>query len=334
MSTIGCNTDYDRWMQASFAAVFNAPSSTTATTSVQHVSNNIHPQTSTHSTKEEASQFDLSTEPSLNEKLFMPRSNTAQKRHEARELRKAQRQRLHWGPKTDLSYIPPAPENTVQESIEDLLFKTGVPREALPRMVNVVTSCDVECVLDMKVCACSMRNAEYNPKRFPATIVRLRNPAVTGLIFSTGRLVCLGAKSVAEARLSARKFVRMLQKLGFGAQFKNFTVQNLVAAVKTGFNIRNEGIAASHHHYARYEPELFPGLVYTVCKLRVKAMIFTSGKVILTGAKCEQHTNQVLAMLWPILNEYKVVDSYETRVPGYPSLHVRQNNKYVQPLQV
>ena len=40
--------------------------------------------------------------------------------------------------------------------------------------------------LDLKKIALHARNAEYNPKRFAAVIMRIREPRTTALIFSSG----------------------------------------------------------------------------------------------------------------------------------------------------
>lgn len=48
-------------------------------------------------------------------------------------------------------------------------------------------------------------NAEYNPKRFAACILRFREPKTTALVFATGKMVCTGAKSVENARTATRK---------------------------------------------------------------------------------------------------------------------------------
>ena len=39
------------------------------------------------------------------------------------------------------------------------------------------------------------RNAEYNPSRFPAVVMRIREPKTTALIFAKGKMVITGAKS-------------------------------------------------------------------------------------------------------------------------------------------
>jgi len=63
------------------------------------------------------------------------------------------------------------------------------------------------------------RNSEYNPARFTGLIMRIRNPRATALIFSSGKLVCTGAKSENDSFLAAKKFARIIQKLGFPVSY-------------------------------------------------------------------------------------------------------------------
>ena len=43
-------------------------------------------------------------------------------------------------------------------------------------------------------------------------------------------MVCTGAKSEEESRLAARKYARIIQKLGFPTKFKDFKIQNMVGS--------------------------------------------------------------------------------------------------------
>ena len=61
-------------------------------------------------------------------------------------------------------------------------------------MQNVVSTCNLNCELDLKQIAMHARNAEYNPKRFAAVIMRIREPKTTALIFASGKVVVTGAK--------------------------------------------------------------------------------------------------------------------------------------------
>lgn len=80
---------------------------------------------------------------------------------------------------------------------------------------NIVSTVNLGCPLELKSIALRARNAEYNPKRFAAVIMRIRNPRTTALIFSSGKMVCTGAKSEEDSIQAARRYARVIQKLGF-----------------------------------------------------------------------------------------------------------------------
>ncbi|CBY22066.1 unnamed protein product [Oikopleura dioica] len=149
------------------------------------------------------------------------------------------------------------------------------------------------------------RNAEYNPKRFAAVIMRIREPRTTALIFSSGKMVCTGAKSEEKSRLAARKYARVIQKLGFPAKFKDFKIQNMVGSVDVKFAIRLEQLVLNHAQFTSFEPELFPGLVYRMIKPKLVLLIFVSGKVVLTGAKQRKEIDDAFNNIYPILRKFR-----------------------------
>jgi len=55
-----------------------------------------------------------------------------------------------------------------------------------PTLQNVVATCNLAVELDLKTIAMQARNAEYNPKRFSAVFMRVREPKTTALIFKSG----------------------------------------------------------------------------------------------------------------------------------------------------
>jgi len=85
------------------------------------------------------------------------------------------------------------------------------------------------------------------------------------------------------SRLAARKYARIIQKLGFNARFREFKIQNMVGSCDVKFPIRLEGLVVAHSQFSSYEPELFPGLIYRMVRPRIVLLIFVSGKVVLTG---------------------------------------------------
>ncbi|XP_028162672.1 TATA-box-binding protein [Ostrinia nubilalis] len=175
----------------------------------------------------------------------------------------------------------------------------------LPQLQNIVSTVNLNCKLDLKKIALHARNAEYNPKRFAAVIMRIREPRTTALIFSSGKMVCTGAKSEEDSRLAARKYARIIQKLGFTAKFLDFKIQNMVGSCDVKFPIRLEGLVLTHGQFSSYEPELFPGLIYRMVKPRIVLLIFVSGKVVLTGAKVRQEIYEAFDNIYPILKSFK-----------------------------
>jgi len=177
--------------------------------------------------------------------------------------------------------------------------------DIIPQLQNIVSTVNMCSKLDLKKIALHARNAEYNPKRFAAVIMRIREPRTTALIFSSGKMVCTGAKSEEDSRLAARKYARIVQKLGFQTKFKDFKIQNMVGSCDVKFPIRLEGLVLTHSQFSSYEPELFPGLIYRMVKPRIVLLIFVSGKVVLTGAKVRQEIYEAFDNIYPILKNFK-----------------------------
>ncbi|GBM76308.1 TATA-box-binding protein [Araneus ventricosus] len=108
-----------------------------------------------------------------------------------------------------------------------------------------------------------------------------------------------------QSRLAARKYARIVQKLGFEAKFLDFKIQNMVGSCDVKFPIRLEGLVLTHSQFSSYEPELFPGLIYRMVKPRIVLLIFVSGKVVLTGAKVRSEIYEAFENIYPILKGFK-----------------------------
>eukprot|EP00878_Enallax_costatus_P000768 GHUV01000886.1.p1 GENE.GHUV01000886.1~~GHUV01000886.1.p1 ORF type:complete len:353 (+),score=113.09 GHUV01000886.1:316-1374(+) len=188
--------------------------------------------------------------------------------------------------------------------------RTKHPSGIVPLLQNVVATVDLGCKLELKDIALHARNAEYNPKRFAAVIMRIRDPKTTALIFASGKMVCTGAKSETDSKLAARKYCRIVQRTGFeDVKMKEFKIQNIVGSCDVKFPIRLEGLAYSHGYFATYEPELFPGLIYRMKEPKIVLLIFVSGKVVLTGAKKRDEIYQAFENIYPTLCEFRKQDS-------------------------
>lgn len=170
-----------------------------------------------------------------------------------------------------------------------------------------MATCNLGCQLDLRKIALNARNCEYNPRRFAAAIIRIREPKTTALVFSSGKMVCTGAKSEEFCLQAAKKFSKTIKKIGFKVQFKDFKIQNVVASCDFKISINLEGLALEHDKFSQYEPELFPGLIYRMGKPKLVMLIFVSGKVVFTGAKTRAEIFEAFRLIEPVLRRYKKV---------------------------
>eukprot|EP00213_Chloropicon_mariensis_P002685 CAMPEP_0197471068 /NCGR_PEP_ID=MMETSP1309-20131121/1914_1 /TAXON_ID=464262 /ORGANISM="Genus nov. species nov., Strain RCC998" /LENGTH=238 /DNA_ID=CAMNT_0043008465 /DNA_START=68 /DNA_END=784 /DNA_ORIENTATION=- len=189
----------------------------------------------------------------------------------------------------------------------------------VPIIQNVVATVQMNCKLDLRSIVRQARNAEYNPRRFAAVIMRIREPKTTALMFASGKMVCTGAKSEAMSQLAAKKYVRVVQKCGMPAEFKDFKVQNMVGSCDVQFPIRLEVLAHSHSMFCSYEPEIFPGLIYKMKSPKVVLLIFVSGKIVLTGAKSREDIYSAFENIYPVLQEFKKSDAASIAAAAAPT---------------
>ena len=192
-----------------------------------------------------------------------------------------------------------------KESQNNLLFIEEMGKNnSLPKLQNIVSTANLKCILDLREIALKAKNAEYNPNRFAAVIMRIKEPKTTALIFSSGKMVCTGARTEEESKQASRTYAKIILKLGFPVKFSEFTVQNIVASCDVKFPIRLEGLANEYLKNCSYEPEMFPGLIFHMIKPKIALLIFVSGKIVLTGAKNREDIYKAYQEILPILSKF------------------------------
>ena len=82
------------------------------------------------------------------------------------------------------------------------------------RIQNVVAVVTLNQRFDLNAIVKGNLGVEYNPERFPGLVFRLKKPKTAILIFTTGKMVCTGAKSENESKKAVLKVVRELKKSG------------------------------------------------------------------------------------------------------------------------
>ena len=166
------------------------------------------------------------------------------------------------------------------------------------KIENVVGTVELEIreKIDLNVIARKHEDVEYNPERFPGLVMRITEPKATFLIFSTGKMVVTGLRRADEASPGVKKVIKKIKKAGIEVSNPKITIQNIVASGDLHINI-DLNMAAIIMEYAMYEPEVFPGLIYRMQEPKTVFLIFSTGRIVCTGAKNKEVVREAVLKL-------------------------------------
>jgi transcription initiation factor TFIID TATA-box-binding protein len=156
------------------------------------------------------------------------------------------------------------------------------------KIVNIVGTSKIGEDFDLNLLAISLEGAEYEPEQFPGLVYRIKEPKAAFLIFKSGKVVCTGTKSAAEAQVALDLATSNVQDIGFDVLTSPIIeIVNIVASgdLKIDNLNLNQVAMALGLENIEYEPEQFPGLVFRMKNPKVVTLIFSTGKVICTGAR-------------------------------------------------
>jgi len=174
-------------------------------------------------------------------------------------------------------------------------------------IVNVVASASVDQRIDLNAITKNFPDTEYHPEQFPGLVFRIKSPKTATLVFSSGKMVCTGAKSEEQAIKAVRSVVQKLRKGGIKIKKDAvIVIQNMVAAVNLGGKIHLEQTARSLPR-SMYEPEQFPGLIHRMLDPKTVILIFASGKLVCTGAKKESDVYRAVHHLHTMLEKKELM---------------------------
>ena len=79
------------------------------------------------------------------------------------------------------------------------------------KIENVVASVTLDQRIDLKKILEKFPHTEYDPKRFPGLIYKLKKPKTAILVFSSGKMVVTGAKAEKAAYEAVKRIVKNLE---------------------------------------------------------------------------------------------------------------------------
>lgn len=180
---------------------------------------------------------------------------------------------------------------TTTAELEDL--KKGLDIE----IVNIVVSTSLKHDIPLEKMAATLSNTEYNPEQFPGLVIRIKDPKTSALVFSSGNVVCTGARSMQKVEESIVKIIESLKKIGITITIKpEVQIQNMVASGSIGMDLNLNTLAMKLDN-TEYEPEQFPGLVFKLMEAKATFLLFSNGKIVCTGTRSEADVYRAVKML-------------------------------------
>ena len=183
---------------------------------------------------------------------------------------------------------------------------------------NVVVSANIHRDLPLEKLAVSLDRAEYNPEQFPGLIFKISDPEASSLLFSSGKIICTGTKSIKEAKRAIDRLIEELGKVGIKVKGRpDIEVQNMVASGSVGGNLNLNEIIFKFDN-TEYEPEQFPGLVYKLTDSPVLSnitfLLFGTGKIVITGARSEKEIKDSVLLLRKQLIDAKLLNEKDSKL--------------------
>lgn len=164
------------------------------------------------------------------------------------------------------------------------------PMQIMPYTHNTVSTVHIAVgtvKLDLEFIARSLRYSTYDRKRFAAITIRISNPKITALLFSSGKLVVTGAVSKQMAMNATRQIIGNLRRLYRLSRmsYSHHLIQNIVCnvCVPNIMTIDISRIYKDRNNLCTYQPKIFPGLIFRPSRSPIVLLIFKSSRIIVTG---------------------------------------------------
>lgn len=174
-----------------------------------------------------------------------------------------------------------------------IVFRGSYTKNMIPakydslKIENIVASGAIADSINLSEIAARVKSCELNTKRFPGAVFRIDKPKIASLIFSSGKVVLTGIRDEEALKTGLDQIIREMKKAGVETyETPRVAITNIVCSYDIGKYINlNKLVITLNLENIEYEPEQFPGLVYRIGDPKIVALLFSSGKIILTGGK-------------------------------------------------
>lgn len=144
-------------------------------------------------------------------------------------------------------------------------------------VVNIVVTADMRQPLKLIEIG-KLEGGSYNPQMYACAYVKRARMFGVVSVFSTGKMISVGTRSLGQARSDLVRVARILTKeCGASLVTPRVTIRNVVAHFDLGVRLDLNRLE-SEIPGTEYNPELFPALVWRPTEFPGSFLIFGSGK--------------------------------------------------------
>jgi transcription initiation factor TFIID TATA-box-binding protein len=184
------------------------------------------------------------------------------------------------------------------------------PTLCIHNLVGTAKIASSEDALDLQAMSTIIPNSVYNKQKFAAITIRLHRPCCTALLFTSGKMVLTGCKTYIECINCALQVVSMLRQCTRGTFFElhSVHVQNMVGNVILNIDsdkyIDLNEMQQQNSIYCTYQKKMFPGLIFRPVDSPIVLLLFTSGRIVVTGGKSVDDMQKGWRVLYPFVCAY------------------------------
>ena len=164
---------------------------------------------------------------------------------------------------------------------------------------NIAAYAQIANGLDIKQIAEKLPEFKYNPDEFSGLTLKLDDPKAAILLLPNGKTVCTGAKKIEDAKTAIKNLVDKIQGAGIKVKKKpKIETQNIVVSTDLKKELELSSISKGLLlENVDYEPKQFPGLIFKMDDIEVLLLLFSSGKIVCTGAKNLKDASNAIEMI-------------------------------------
>jgi transcription initiation factor TFIID TATA-box-binding protein len=162
---------------------------------------------------------------------------------------------------------------------------------------NIVASFTISSSLDLPKLAEILPDATYNPDEVPAIVLQFSKPHSMATLCTTGNVVVTGLKTMDEINDVVKIVTDRLDVVGVKCdKTPQITIKNVTVStdLKQSLKLRR---LEKFLQTVKYNPRIFPGLVYKGDDPNTVILLFDSGKIVCNGIRFEDVTNALDNML-------------------------------------